>query len=126
MSPTLEEETIDLPEEEGPYEQWVRLAASPASEAVSSGENTVHISIRTSRISEVGVGIKPESARPTSSQSPSAAPTGNIESNEFNPVCDVKLTKTLVLGWSIWLLLKPLAIGTAVGLAINEINSLVI
>ena len=34
--------------------------------------------------------------------------------------------ETLVLGWSIWLLLKPLAIGTAVGLAINEINSLAI
>ena len=33
---------------------------------------------------------------------------------------------TLVLGWSIRLLLKPLAIGTAVGLAINEIKSLVI
>ena len=42
---TLEEGTIDLPEEEGPGDQGASLAASHASEAVSSG-----------------VGIKPGSA----------------------------------------------------------------
>ena len=55
---------------------------------------------------EVGVGIEPESARPTSSQSPSAAPTGNIESDEINeisPVCNEKLHRNSGSpGSSVW------------------------
>ena len=90
---TLEEVTINLPEEEGPGGQGVSLAAFPASEAVNSGERIVIQSICTSRISEIGVGIELGSAKPTSSWSLSATPTGDISSNKNTPPCNKTLTQ---------------------------------